>query len=131
MEKIMGTCPGCRKKCDLASPRCPIGEAYARTGVLPGGKKHRERKDLAEAQAEPGPLDDLRLAEMLRAVSRAVRHGAGTLDALNQEERAQLAALLDKAWAGIAAGWEERGRHHDHHDGGKHGHHGGYKEPKR
>ena len=142
MEKITGTCPGCRKKCDLAAPCCHVGEAFARTGVLPDGKKHKQRKDPTEeafstqaqgdtqdgSQKEAPSLDDL-LAVKLRAVSRGLRHGEGTLDALTEEENEQLRAILERASAGWA---EDHHDHHGHHGHGecgdghkeKHGHHG-------
>jgi len=154
MEKITGTCPGCRKKCDLATPRCHVGEVYAKTGALPGGKKHKDLKDRPreDALAQPLPEEisgrqpetpsgDDRLAHMLRAVSRALRHGEGTLDALSEEEKAQLGALLDKASAGWGLDPGAHGGHHGHHDRGgacaedHHGHkdkhgHGDCKEHK-
>jgi hypothetical protein len=96
--------------------------------MLPGGKK-KEKKDppegdlvvIAEGESrQDGASDDGRLADTLRAVSRALRHGEGTLDALSAEEKAQLGALVEKAWAGMASGAEGRHGHHGHH----HGHHG-------
>ena len=132
MEKTTGICPGCRKKCDLATPRCHVGEAYAKTGMLPGGKK-KDKKDhpkdapLNTVDAEGGQQqnyasDDGRLADTLRAVSRALRHGEGTLDALSVEEKELLGALIEKAWAGMESGRDGHRVHHDHH--GHHGHHG-------
>lgn len=125
MEKVTGICPGCRKKCDLATPRCHVGEAYAKTGVLPGGKK-KDRKDHPEDDpmnmAKDAASDDGRLADTLRAVSRAIRHGEGTLDALSAEEKVQLGALIEKAWAGMESECNDRHGHHGHH--GHHDHHG-------
>jgi hypothetical protein len=128
MEKITGTCPGCHKKCDLATPRCHVGEVYAKTGVLPGGKKHKDRTDRphedaaiqpvleeTSGQQPETPSGDDRLAHMLRAVSRVLRHGEGTLDALSEEEKAQLGALLDKASAGWGLDLGARSGHHGHH----------------
>ena len=129
MERSLGICPGCRKKCDLATPRCHVGEAYAKTGMLPGGPKS-EKKDhskdgsivLTDGERRQGAAsDDGRLADTLRAVSRALRHGEGTLDALSAEEKAQLGALIEKAWAGMELEGVDR---HDHH--GHHGHHHGH-----
>ena len=128
MEKVTGTCPGCRKQCDLATPRCHVGEAYARTGMLPGGKKKKEEKDHQKddpRHAQPGSAsEDGGLADTLRAVSRALRHGEGTLDALSAEEKAQLGALIEKAWAGMESGQDDRCGHHHHDHHGHHAHHG-------
>ncbi len=148
MEKITGTCPGCHKKCDLATPRCHVGEVYAKTGALPGGKKHKDRKDHPQEEAAAQSLEEIsgrhpetpsgddKLARMLRAVSRALRHGEGTLDALSEEEKAQMGALLDKASAGWGLDLDVSCGHHGHHGCGgacagdchghksKHGHHG-------
>lgn len=136
MEKITGTCPGCRKKCDLAAPRCHVGEAYAKTGVLPGGKKRKDRKDRLEKEAAVQPPEEMsgqqpatlsgddRLAHMLRSVSRVLRHGEGTLNALSEEEKAQLGALLGKASAGWGLDPGAHGGHHGHGDHCQEDHHG-------
>ena len=132
MEKTTGICPGCRRKCDLATPRCHVGEAYAKTGMLPGDKKKGKKdhpKDAplntvdAEFEQQQGAASgDGRLADTLRAVSRALRHGEGTLDALSTEEKELLSALIEKAWAGMESGRDGHRGHHDHH--GHHGPHG-------
>ena len=75
-----------------------------------------------DARRQDAASDDGRLADTLRAVSRSIRHGEGTLDALSAEEKAQLSALIEKAWSGMESGRDDRHGHHGHHD--HHGHHG-------
>lgn len=60
MNENKNICPCCGKGCDLSAPRCPRGEEYARTGVIPprgeghGNHEHKEHKHDERSHREHG-----------------------------------------------------------------------------
>jgi hypothetical protein len=93
MSKNAETCPGCHRHCSLASPRCRVGELYARKRA-----RHEEmaREEAAAALAPAREDGGAALGKTMRRVSRALRHGKMTLDALGAEEAHLLGGILAK-----------------------------------
>ncbi len=69
MSKNAETCPGCHRHCSLASPRCRVGELYARKRA-----RHEEmaREEAAAALAPAREDGGAALGKTLRRVSRAL-----------------------------------------------------------
>lgn len=50
MNENKNICPCCGKGCDLSAPRCPRGEEYLRTGVIPSRGEHKPHSEREQDQ---------------------------------------------------------------------------------
>ena len=78
-------CPGCGRACDLDAPKCPRGEEYARTGILPEGGDGLRRGGHGREHHAFGPRHRGPRGKLIESPRYAQETTAGKLELLLRE----------------------------------------------